>query len=220
MADILDLISSRRSVRRFKEEPVSDEVVNKLIEAARWAPSGENEQPWRLIVVRDPATKAKIAEIAKLGTGGRVTAEYSLSDYWQKKFAGVKNPETRARLFRTMYTGQASEFAGNAPVVIVVVGELYDMFDTPYDLSCAIMSILLEAHSLGLGACWVHGPSVYPSIVKRMKELLGIPIGMGQYKLIATVSLGWPAESPKAREKKNFEDIVFWEKFGNKERPH
>ncbi|MFC1948359.1 nitroreductase family protein, partial [Chloroflexota bacterium] len=191
----------------------------KLIEAARWSPSGENEQPWRLVVVRDPDTKAKIAEIAKLGTGGRVTAEYSLSDYWQRKFAGVKNPETRARLFKTMYTGQASEFAGNAPVVIVVIGELYDMFDTPYDLSCAIMSILLEAHSLGLGACWVHGPSVYPSIVKKMKELLKIPTGMGQYKLIATVSLGWPAESPKAREKKEFEDIVFWEEFGRKERP-
>jgi nitroreductase len=219
MADILDLISSRRSVRRFKDEPVSEEVVNKLIEAARWAPSGENEQPWRIIVVRNAATKAKIAEIAKLGTGGRVTAEYSLSDYWQKKFAGVKNPETRAKLFRTMYTGQASEFAGNAPVVLVVVGELHDMFDTPYDLSCAIMCILLEAHSLGLGATWVHGPSVYPSLVKRMKELLKVPTGMGQYKLIATVSLGWPAESPKAREKKNFEDIVYWEEFGKKEKP-
>jgi nitroreductase len=219
MADIIDLISSRRSVRRFTDDPVPDEVIDKLIEAARWAPSGENEQPWRLIVVRDPDTKAKIAEIAKLGTGGRVTAEYSLSDYWQRKFAGVKNPETRARLFKTMYTGQASEFAGNAPVVIVVIGELYDMFDTPYDLSCAIMSILLEAHSLGLGACWVHGPSVYPSIVKKMKELLKIPTGMGEYKLIATVSLGWPAESPKAREKKEFDDIVFWEEFGRKERP-
>lgn len=135
MADIIDLISSRRSVRRFTDDPVSDEVIDKLIEAARWSPSGENEQPWRLVVVRDPDTKAKIAEIAKLGTGGRVTAEYSLSDYWQRKFAGVKNPETRARLFKTMYTGQASEFAGNAPVVIVVIGELYDMFDTPYDLS-------------------------------------------------------------------------------------
>lgn len=90
MADILDVISSRRSIRRFTDAPVPDEVVNKLIEAARWAPSGENEQPWKLIVVRDPATKAKIAEIAKLGTGGRVTAEFSLSDYWQKHFAGIK----------------------------------------------------------------------------------------------------------------------------------
>jgi len=209
MADIIELISSRRSIRRFTDDPVPDAVIDKVIEAARWAPSGENEQPWRLIVVRNPETKAKIAEIAKLGTGGRVTAEFSLSDYWQKKYAGVKDPEKKARLFRTLYTGQ----------VIVVVGELKDMFDTPYDLSTAIMSMLLEAHSLGLGACWVHGPSVYPSLVKRMKELLKVPTGMGQYKLIATVSLGWPAESPKAREKKNFEDIVYWEEFGRKERP-
>jgi len=219
MADILELISSRRSIRRFTSDPVPDELVEKILEAARWAPSGENEQPWKIIVVRSPETKAKIAEIAKLGSGGRITAEFSLSDYWQKKFAGVKDPEKKAKLLRTMYTGQVSEFAGNAPVVFVVCGELRDMFDTPYDLSTCIMNMLLEAHSLGLGATWVHGPAVYPSLVKRLKEVLKVPTGMGEYKLIATVSLGWPAESPKARQKKELEDIVYYEEFGRKEKP-
>jgi len=218
MGDILDVITSRRSIRRFTSDPVPDELILKVLEAARWAPSGENEQPWKLVVVRNPETKAKIGEIAKLWSGGRVTAEFSLSDYWQKKFAGVKDPEKKARLFRTLYTGQISEFAGNAPVVIVVVGELQDMFDTPYDLCTCALNILIEAHSLGLGACWVHGPAVYPSLVKRLKELLKIPAGMGEYKLLATISLGWPAESPKPRQKKELEEIYYWEEFGRTER--
>ena len=134
MADILDLISSRRSIRRFTRDPVPDEMVNKLIEAARWAPSGENEQPWKLIIVRDPETKAKIGQIAKLGTGGRVTAEFSLSDYWQKHFAGIKNPETREKVYRVMYTGTGLGIRRQRPCSHRRVGELKDMFDTPYDL--------------------------------------------------------------------------------------
>lgn len=218
MGDILDVISSRRSIRRFKPDPVPDELIDKIIEAARWSPSGENEQPWRLIIVRDPETKAKIGQIAKVGSGARITAEFSLSDYWQKHFAGVKDPVKREKLFKTMYTGQVSEFAGNAPVVIVMCGILEDMFDTPYDLSACAMNILLEAHSLGLGACWVHGPAVYPSLIKRVKELLKIPSGMGEYKIISTISLGWPDESPKVRGKREASEIVYWEEFGNKER--
>jgi nitroreductase len=218
MADILDLIMSRRSIRRFTADPVPDELILKVLEAGRWAPSGENEQPWHVVVVRKQELKTEIAEIAKLGTGGRVTAEYSLSDYWQQHFAGIKNPETKARLMKLMYTGQVSEFAGNAPVVLVVYGELKEMFDTPYDLSTFAMNMLLEAHSLGLGATWVHGPAVYPSLANRLKRLLGIPDGMGEYKLIATISMGFPAETPKARDKKNLEDIVSWDQHGNKER--
>ena len=51
------------------------------------------------------------------------------------------------------------------------------MFDVPYDLSACIENMLLEAHSLGLGAVWVHGPAVYPRMVKKLKELLKIPAG-------------------------------------------
>ncbi len=220
MADMLDVITSRKSIRRYKPDPIPDEILDKVLEAARWAPTGENYQPWRLIVIKDPETKNKIGNLAKLGSGSRMTAWYCLGEM-QRRFEEIQDPVKRAKVLRFMYSGEVSEFAKQAPVIIAVIGTLMEgSVDVPYDLSACIENMLLEAHSLGLGACWVHGPSVYPSLVKRMKELLGVPTGMGQYKLIATVSLGWPAESPKAREKKNFEDIVFWEKFGNKERPH
>ncbi|MHA1784869.1 MAG: nitroreductase family protein [Candidatus Helarchaeota archaeon] len=60
---ILDTIKSRRSCRRFKPDPVPDEDLNAVLEAAQWAPSGENFQPWRFLVIRDKNTMEKINEI-------------------------------------------------------------------------------------------------------------------------------------------------------------
>ena len=142
MGDILDVVTSRRSIRRFTSDPVPDELVDKILEAARWAPSGENEQPWKLIVVRDPETRNKIGQIAKIGTGLRATAEYCLGKL-QPRFEGVQDPETKARVMKFMYTGEVSLFPANAPLVIVVVGNLKGMFDTPYDLSACIENMLL-----------------------------------------------------------------------------
>ena len=53
MQDILDVLISRKSIRRYKPDPVPDEMIDKILEAARWAPSGENYQPWRFVVIRD-----------------------------------------------------------------------------------------------------------------------------------------------------------------------
>ncbi|MBW1799780.1 MAG: nitroreductase family protein, partial [Deltaproteobacteria bacterium] len=60
MGDILDVITSRKSIRRYQPDPVPDEMIDKILEAARWAPTGENYQPWRFIVIRDPEIKNKI----------------------------------------------------------------------------------------------------------------------------------------------------------------
>lgn len=62
--DVFEAIKGRRSVRAYKDKDVSDEVVEKLIDAARWAPSAGNIQPWEFIVVRNPETKRKLAEAA------------------------------------------------------------------------------------------------------------------------------------------------------------
>ena len=120
-----------------------------------------------------------------------------------------------------MYSGEVSEFARYAPVVIAVIGTLMEgSVDVPYDLSAAIENILLEAHSLGLGACWVHGPVASTRHAKQFKEILKIPTGMGEYKVIAYVAIGWPKEQRKhPRPKLPLEDLVYWEEFGNKERP-
>jgi nitroreductase len=220
MDDIIDVITSRKSIRRYRPDPIPDEMIDKILEAARWAPTGENYQPWRLIVIRDQETRNRIGDLAKLGSGSRMTAWYCMGEM-QKRFEGIKDPEKRDRVLKFMYSGEVSEFAKQAPLVIAVIGSLMEgSVDVPYDLSACIENILLEAHSLGLGACWVHGPVASTRDAKKFKEILGIPTGMGEYKVIAYVAIGWPAEDRKhPRPKKSLEEIVFWESFGNKERP-
>ncbi len=220
MPDILDVIVSRKSIRRYKPDPVPDELIDKVLEAARWAPTGENYQPWRFIVVRDQETRNRIADLARLGSGSRMTAWYCMG-HMQERFAGIEDPVKREKVLRFMYSGEVSAFAKDAPVVIAVIGTLMEgSVDVPYDLSAAIENICLEAHALGLGACWVHGPVASTRDAKKFKEILGIPTGLGQYKVIAYVSIGWPAEARKhPRPKKPLEELVYWERFGNKERP-
>lgn len=64
---LLELIRTRRSVRKYTDEPVSDEQVNAILEAGTWAPSGRNNQTWRFAIVRDSAMKQKMAGLTKYG---------------------------------------------------------------------------------------------------------------------------------------------------------
>jgi nitroreductase len=219
MGDILDVISTRRSIRRYKPDPVPDEMIDKILEAGRWAPTGENYQPWRLIVVRNPETLRRIGELGRAITGGWATADYSLGRM-QSRFAGIQDPVERERVMKVMYSGQVSEFPGKAPLVIVVAGDLHPpCLDVAYDLCACIENILLEAHSLGLGGCWVHATAGHVRRSDLLKDLLKIPRGMGEYKVMAVLAIGWPSEQRKhPRPKKPLEDIVFWEEFGNKVR--
>jgi nitroreductase len=61
--NIIDIIKSRRSVRKFTSEPVSDELVGTILDAGRWAPSGLNNQPWRFAVIRDAGLRQAISEL-------------------------------------------------------------------------------------------------------------------------------------------------------------
>lgn len=182
-----------------------------------WAPTGENDQPWRLIVVRNPETKRKIGELGRIESGAFCSVEYGMGRL-QKRFAGIEDPEVRERVMRMMYSGEVSQIATNAPVVIVVAGTV-NALNTPYDLCACLENMLLEAHSLGLGAVWVEGPAAPTRRKKKLKELLKLPTGMGEYHIQAYMALGWPAEQRKhPRPKKPLEDIIYWEEFGQKER--
>ncbi|TRO50072.1 nitroreductase, partial [Candidatus Bathyarchaeota archaeon] len=63
--NIFDAIKTRRSVRKYKPEPVLDEHLKQILEAARLAPSAGNKQPWRFVVVRDPELRRKLGVIAR-----------------------------------------------------------------------------------------------------------------------------------------------------------
>lgn len=220
MSDIHEVIVSRKSIRRYKPDPIPEEMIDKILEAGRWAATGENYQPWRYIVVRNQETKNKIAKLAKVGSGSRMTTWYCLGEM-QERFAGIEDPVKREEVLRFMYSGEVSEFCKDAPVIVVVLGTLMEgSVDVPYDLSATCENMLLQAHSIGLGACWVHAPVGTTRDAKKMKEIMKIPTGMGQYKVLAYLAFGWPKEDRKhPRPKKQLADLVYWEEFGRKERP-
>jgi nitroreductase len=208
MEDLLKIIKTRRSIRRYKEKDVPDELLEKIIEAGRWSPSGDNGQPWRFIIVRDPETKKTLGKIAAEGSGRRFTAEY-FTGRMQERFEGLKDPDKKDKAFKKLTSGEVSSFLANAPVIIIVCAKL-DVWDVPYDSAMATQNMVLMAHTLGLGSCVVVAPvSDMRDDIKVMK-LLKIPHG---YKVIAPLAIGYPDESPNPRPRLSLEEIIFYEEF-------
>ena len=134
----LDFIFGRRSIRVYAPGEIDDATVTRLLEAAMAAPSAMTKDPWRFMVVRQPAM---LAQLAAALPGGKMLS--------------------------------------TATLAIVACGDLDVALDRQLsfllqDCSAAIQNLLLAAHALGLGACWV---GVHPSeaAVQKVKELMGLP---------------------------------------------
>jgi nitroreductase len=204
----MKVIQDRRSIREFTADPVSDEDLDKILEAARQAPSGENAQPWRFIIVRDEGTRKKMGAIAGGGSGRRFTAEF-VTKKMQERFSNLEDEAKKKAAFQKLTSGQVSTFMADAPVNIVIVGKK-DVWDMPYDTSAAIENILLMVTALGLGACWVIAPCIDIRDEERIKALLGIPEA---YKAVSILSVGHPTRPHRPRPRIPIRDLVFSEKW-------
>lgn len=171
---ILEVIKTRRSIRKYKNIKVDLEKINLILEAGRWAPSSGNLQNWYFIVVQD---KKKINKIA----------EYCMQPW-----------------------------ISTAPLVIVVCSDTERVVDwygergrfySIQNIAAAVQNMLLQAHSIGLGSCWIGAFNE-----EKIKELLKIPKNI---EVHAIITLGYPDESPES-ERKPLEDIVFFEEWGSK----
>jgi len=205
----LKVIQDRRSIRDYTDEPVSDEDLNLILESARQAPSGENAQPWRFIVVKDPVTRNKLGAIAGGGSGRRFTAEFATKKM-QERFASLEDEAKKQAAFAKLTSGQVSTFLAKAPVNIVVCGKK-DVWDVPFDTSAAIENMLLMTTALNLGACWVIAPCIDIRDEERIKSLLGIPEG---FKAISIISIGHPLRPHRPRPRLDLKEIVFHETWG------
>lgn len=206
----MKVIRDRRSIREFTADPVSDENIDLILEAARQAPSGENAQPWRFIVVKDAATRKKLGAIAGGGSGRRFTAEF-VTKKMQERFANLEDEAKKKAAFEKLTSGQVSAFLADAPVNLIIVGKK-DVWDLPFDTSAAIENILLMVTALDLGACWVIAPCIDIRDELRIKELLAIPEG---YKAISILSIGHPTRVHRPRPRLPLVEIVFSEKWGD-----
>lgn len=182
--ELFTAIKERRSCRNFLPEPVGEDIIEKLLEAAIWAPSPLNSQPWEFIVVTNQEVK------------GKIFSEAERCRKWALEKSGWK------------WLGPYQlNFLQRAPVIIAVVGDPkktgVDMFmeegNVGYQAACAaaIQNIHLVAHSFGLGSLWF---TLFDK--KPMREILGIPVVKTPLALICLGKTeGVPAPIPRKNVK-------------------
>ena len=168
MDGMLNLIKSRRSIRKYLDKPVSKEIIDKLIEAAKWAPSGMDSQPWGFIVVQD---KSLIKELSDRSI-----------PYINKMIE--ENPKF-IRYKKRMKVKDFSIFY-HAPCVIMILGRV-DAFFYQNDCAMAAQNIMLAASSMGIGSCWV-GMMATLDKDKWFREKFQVP---DNYKVVAPLALGY-----------------------------
>ncbi len=138
--DVFSCIATRHSTRKFKEEPVPQEVLDKVIEAGRQAPSGKHKNQSRFIVIRK---KEVLQELIAL-----VQQEFA------KMEVTPENDDNFGGAIRAAKKG-GYVFMYNAPVLIVVANKR-DYGNKYADVSCAMQNMMLAANALDLGSCWIN----------------------------------------------------------------
>lgn len=188
--DLYDAMSTLRAVRRLKVDPIPDEVLARVFQAATWAPTGGNVQPWRIVAVKDPARKTRLGELYT-----PLWQDYTVG--YRKRLATM-TVEERAKSERTIAAGDylAAHF-GEVPVVAVFCYNPKLMAITDAEqprpsvvgggsVYPAVQNLLLAARNEGLGCVLT---TLLCMEEPAVKALLGMP---DDWYTCAHVPLGYP----------------------------
>lgn len=197
--DFHDFLRSRRSVRRFRPDPVPDSAVARMITTAVSAPSAHNRQPWRFCVLKHSESKARLA--------GAMAADFRrdlLKDDLPPAEVDARVERSRSRIT-------------SSPVVIVLCLDMSEMDVYPdqrraaaermmtiQSTAAAGMQLLLAAHAEGLGAVWTCGPLFAPEVVCAALDL------DPHWEPQAMFFIGQPDQPPRPKEMKPLESVVRW----------
>lgn len=197
-ASTLDkLIQGRRSVRQYQPTPVARELIERVLEAARWAPSPHGRQPWRFVVLTRQERKKRLADF--------------MGETWQKNLEmdGQAESIVRIRLEKSRQRILC------APALILPCLYLEDLDRYPDEqrqndetimaiqsLGAAIQNMLLMAYDLGLDGGWMCAPLFCPEVVCQALDL--------DTRLIphALITLGYAAADPKRRERLSLDSLI------------
>ncbi len=199
MTSVVEAIHSRRSIRRYTARPVPPEVVERLLDAARWAPSAHNRQPWRLAVLTEAARKEQLAR----AMGDQLRVDRLADGDW---------PDVILRDVDRSYARLTS-----APVVLLVCLSMAEMDKYPdtrrkkaeytmavQSTAMAVQNLLLAAHAEGLGACWMCAPLFCRDVVRAA---LSLP---DDWEAQAVITLGYPADGGKPAQRKLLAEVTQW----------
>jgi nitroreductase/NAD-dependent dihydropyrimidine dehydrogenase PreA subunit len=193
--NMIKLLRSRRSIRRFKQEPVVKEDLEAILEAMRYAPSASNKQSWKYIILNTPESIEKLrGAVIKMMNLGRKLLKYAkfLKPFIPKSLKeAALDPGTKIslnRFFERIKNGEDPVFY-NAPAVVVTYAPSYGNM-AGCDAGIALTYGMLAAQSLGLGTCWIGFAQEALARFKKNRKLLGIPKKM---KVNGVFIVGRPA---------------------------
>ena len=198
--ELFDAIFTQRAIRRFSPEPVPEDSIRRVLDAAIHAPSGGNNQPWSFVVITDPYVKMEVGRLYK-----QAWDEVGLS-----RFAADPDP-SRAGIYGS--AGYLAERMGEAPVLLLACirsGSGSGSLTTGASIYPAVQNLMLAARGLGLG-------TVITTIHKRreaeVKQLVGIP---DDVETAALIPIGYPAEGTRfgRTSRKPVEQVAFRDRWG------
>lgn len=205
--DVQEAIQARKSIRAYKQDPVPQGLLVKILEAAIWAPSGSNVQPWEFTVLQGKEKDRLVEAILQAASQLNLA-----SQTYEAPEEGLKR---REKLF-SIFAAKAAEIGGNiekvllegsfcfynAPVVIMVTTKKAYGTARLVDIGASIQNLLLAAHREGLGTCWI---ALILAVEKAIKEHLGIP---EEKRVVAGIAVGYPdLKSPLNQFRSSRDDL-------------
>ena len=188
MLSVKEAIEQRRSSRKFKPDPVPDELINQMLEAARLAPSGTNRQPWRFQIIKDEELKKKLAE--DVAFGNQVVANAPVIIVCGSELLTFVKGHKLAPPGGEYYGADSED------------PEELRKFqpDAHMYTAIAVEHMVLMATALGLGTCWLQRIRF-----GQIARLLGWPRNIVALTLLL---VGYPDEDPPSRPRVALGDIV------------
>jgi len=191
-----NFLRTRRSIRRFKPDPIPDSVIEDILHTATFAPSAHNRQPWRFCVVTDSSVKQKLAD--------------AMAIEFERDLEKDKLPQAEIQKRIT----RSRERILTAPVVIILNVDMSDMDVYPdtkrkkaeylmavQSVANAGMQMLLAAHAEGLGGVWVCSPLF---VQETIQNILDLPKA---WEPQAMFFIGYPQDIPEVRERREITSV-------------
>jgi len=202
-ADIWEVMSTARTIRRFTDEPVADTTLARCLDAARWAPSGANAQGWRFVVLRSPEQRAAVAKAAARALDV-IEPVYGMSR------PAADDNSRRARTYRATY--ELHDRAGEFTSVLFAQAH----YPTASELLLggsifpAMQNFLLAARAQGLGACLTSWASYGGE--QLLREAVGIPEG---WMVAGHIVVGWPKGKHGPLRRRPLAELVNLDRWDN-----
>jgi nitroreductase len=184
---LLDVIKRRRTIRQFKPDPVADEDIKRIIEAARWAPSGFHTQPWEFVVINDPDVKSRV--VAALDTHGPAIQDPAKKDVQRASFR-----DAPVFILALCDWRASAGLPGSAPRTREQANNLYQS-----SMVNAFLYMHLAATALGLASQWYTATS-RPETERAIREIIGIPNDLTIYDMMVVGYEAAPAGPKIVRE--------------------